>query len=187
MSQLELPHDFSGVVRLFPLPNLVVFPSIVQPLHIYESRYREMIEDAIAHDNLIAMATLLPGYSASEYFARPTVSQHVCIGQISKYRRNDDGTYDFILTGIARAEIIEELEPLRSFRSARVRVLTSDETVNNAAYILAGKLCERLQAVSKDAHPLTAQFQANQISLRTLTDSLGFHFPFSSFSPTHAP
>ncbi len=39
---------FSGVARLFPLPNLVMYPHVMQPLHIYEERYREMLEDAIA-------------------------------------------------------------------------------------------------------------------------------------------
>ena len=57
----QLPHDFSGTVRLFPLPNLVMFPHVVQPLHIFEPRYREMLEDALEHDRLLAMALLQPG------------------------------------------------------------------------------------------------------------------------------
>ena len=54
---LGLPPDFGGEVRLFPLPNLVMFPSNVLPLHIFESRYREMLEDAVQSDQLITMAT----------------------------------------------------------------------------------------------------------------------------------
>ena len=42
-----LPTDFGGEVRLFPLSNLVLFPGIVLPLHIFESRYKEMLEDAL--------------------------------------------------------------------------------------------------------------------------------------------
>ena len=61
----ELQFDastFSGVARLFPLPNLVLYPHVMQPLHIFEERYREMLEDAIADDGLIAMALLEPGW-----------------------------------------------------------------------------------------------------------------------------
>ena len=43
---LVLPPDFCGQVRLFPLSNLVLFPGNVLPLHIFESRYEEMLEDA---------------------------------------------------------------------------------------------------------------------------------------------
>ena len=48
----ELEFDsttFSGVVRLFPLPNLVLYPHVMQPLHIFEDRYREMLEEEYPH------------------------------------------------------------------------------------------------------------------------------------------
>ncbi|MFM8272901.1 MAG: LON peptidase substrate-binding domain-containing protein, partial [Gemmata sp.] len=51
-------RDFAGTVRLFPLPNLVVFPHVVQGLHVFEPRYRRMTADALAGDRLIGMALL---------------------------------------------------------------------------------------------------------------------------------
>jgi Lon protease-like protein len=42
--------DFSGKVRLFPLPNLVLFPHVLQPLHVFEPRYRQLMEDALDDD-----------------------------------------------------------------------------------------------------------------------------------------
>ena len=48
----DLPDDFDEQVRLFPLPDFVAFPSNVLPLHLFESRYREMLEDAIQGDQL---------------------------------------------------------------------------------------------------------------------------------------
>ena len=56
------PDDFSGPVRLFPLPNLVLFPYVLQPLHIFQPRYRELMADALHDDRLIALATLKPGW-----------------------------------------------------------------------------------------------------------------------------
>src|SRR5438067_1421098 len=52
--QLSLKH-FRGTARLFPLPNLVLFPSVIQPLHIFEPRYREMMADALDDDRLLAL------------------------------------------------------------------------------------------------------------------------------------
>ena len=43
------PASFSGTARLFPLPDLVLFPHVMQPLHIFEPRYREMLEEALGH------------------------------------------------------------------------------------------------------------------------------------------
>ena len=56
---LKALQAFSGIARLFPLPNVVLFPHMVLPLHIFEPRYRQMMGDALAGDQLIAI-TLLP-------------------------------------------------------------------------------------------------------------------------------
>ena len=70
---MVLPDDFSGRVRLFPLPNLVLFPGVMQPLHIFEPRYRAMLEAALASDGLIAMSVLLDGWQ-QDYEGRPPMS-----------------------------------------------------------------------------------------------------------------
>ena len=63
MSQDPLTlENFTGTVRLFPLPNLVLFPNVAQPLHVFEPRYRQLMADSLAADRLIAMALLQPGW-----------------------------------------------------------------------------------------------------------------------------
>ncbi len=64
------PDDFSGRVRLFPLPNLVLFPHVVQPLHMFEPRYCEMLQDALAGDRLLAMVLLEQGWEHPREAAR---------------------------------------------------------------------------------------------------------------------
>jgi Lon protease-like protein len=113
---------FSGVVRLFPLPNLVLYPHVMQPLHIFEGRYREMLEDALGDDGLIAMALLEPGWEP-EYEGRPPIASHACLGRIVAHRRLEDGRYNVLLLGVARIRVVHELPPLRSFRQAEVEVL----------------------------------------------------------------
>ena len=49
-------QKFSGRLRLFPLPDLVMFPHVMQPLHVFEPRYRDLVADAVADDHLLGMA-----------------------------------------------------------------------------------------------------------------------------------
>jgi Lon protease-like protein len=123
---------FSGVVRLFPLPNLVLYPHVMQPLHVFEERYREMVEDALAGDKLIAMAVLEPGWE-SEYEGRPPISQYACLGKIVAHHRLPDGRYNLLLLGVERVQIEQELDPLRSFRQASVELLEDEYDFDSIA------------------------------------------------------
>lgn len=114
--------SFSGVARLFPLPNLVLYPHVMQPLHVFESRYREMLEDALADDQLIAMALLEPGWE-TDYESRPPIAPYACLGKVLAHHRLEDGRYNVLLLGVGRVHIVEELPPLRSFRQARVEIV----------------------------------------------------------------
>jgi uncharacterized protein len=113
---------FSGIARLFPLPNLVMYPHVMQPLHVFEGRYREMLEDALASDRLIAMALLEPGWE-SEYESRPPIAPYACLGKIVTHHRLADGRYNLLLMGVGRIRILDELSPPRSFREAKVELL----------------------------------------------------------------
>src|SRR3990172_7297859 len=119
---------FSGVVRLFPLPNLVMYPHVMQPLHIFEGGYGEMLEVSLATDGLIAMALLEPGWE-TDYESRPPIARYACLGKIVTHRRLKDGRYNLLLMGVGRIRIVEELPPLRSFRQAKVELL--NETFEN--------------------------------------------------------
>jgi Lon protease-like protein len=116
---------FSGVTRLFPLPNLVLYPHVMQPLHVFEERYREMVEDALAGDKLIAMAVLEPGWE-NDYESRPPIAAYACLGKIVAHHRLPDGRYNLLLLGVQRVRIEQELAPLRSFRQARVELLDDE-------------------------------------------------------------
>ena len=63
---------FAGTARLFPLPNLVLFPHVMQPLHVFEPRYRQMTADALTGDRLIGLVLLKPGWEA-DYEGKPAV------------------------------------------------------------------------------------------------------------------
>src|SRR5690554_5796627 len=96
--------NFSGIARLFPLPNLVLFPHVMQPLHIFEPRYRAMMEEAIAGDQLIALAMLAPGWE-NQYEGRPPLLPMACLGRVATYQRLPDNRFNLLLLGLKRIKI----------------------------------------------------------------------------------
>jgi ATP-dependent Lon protease len=172
----QLPHDFSGVVRLFPLPNLVMFPGVLQPLHVFEPRYVDMLEDALAGDRLIAMALLAPGWE-KEYEGRPPIAPPVCIGRIASHAPTESGRYNVLLVGARRARIVEELALQRSFRQARVTLLDDEYPEYDAAARsqLRRRLVEAFQTLLPSSSAARQQFQqllAGQAPLGLVTDIL---------------
>ncbi len=113
------PAGFSGRVRLFPLPNLVLFPHAVQALHVFEERYREMLADAVADDQLLAMALLAPGWEA-DYDGRPPIHPMACLGRIIWRQPLEDGRSNILLAGLRRVRVTSELETTRTYREAEV-------------------------------------------------------------------
>jgi ATP-dependent Lon protease len=175
----DLPGGFDGIVRLFPLPDLVCFPFTVQPLHIFESRYREMLEDALRDDQLICMATLTPGYQP-DYYSRPPISENVCIGRVASHKCRADGTYDLILVGFWRAIVESEDLPVRSYRRAKVQVLPekivqAEDLANSPNAGILAQLANKMPSV----HELLEAFQSGKMTLNGLTDILAFHLPLT--------
>jgi len=113
---LHLPDTFENEVSIFPLPNVVLFPGVVQALHIFEPRYREMIKDSLETDRLIAIALLKP----QAISVPPPVFSTICIGKIVANAQLNDGRYNLLLGGVSRALIEDEVLLNKPYRRARV-------------------------------------------------------------------
>jgi Lon protease-like protein len=122
-------------VAMFPLPNVVLVPGSLLPLHIFEPRYREMTRDVLAGSRLLAMARLAPGYEAN-YHGRPPVYPVLGIGRVIASDELDGGRYNILVRGLARAEIEQELPPERAYRQIRAR-LVRDQTPRDPAMLSA--------------------------------------------------
>src|SRR5690349_4258813 len=111
----------SDLLPLFPLPNVVLFPNVFLPLHIFEPRYREMVADALASDRMIGMVLLRPGWDR-EYEGRPPIYPIGCSGVMTHVERLSDGRYNIVLRGLERFRIVEE-DHERAYRRALVEPL----------------------------------------------------------------
>ena len=111
----------TDLLPLFPLPNVVLFPNVFLPLHIFEPRYREMVADAAANDRLIGMVLLRPGWER-DYEGRPPIYPIGCSGVMTHVERLPDGRYNLVLRGLERFRILEENHD-RSYRLASIEPL----------------------------------------------------------------
>ena len=173
--------SFSGVARLFPLPNLVVFPHIMQPLHLFEPRYRTMLEESLETDRLIAMANLAPGWE-SNYEGRPAVRQTACLCRVATHCKTEKGTYNVLLLGLKRIRIARELPPNKLFREAEVEPLDDVYPSENGSR-RASLQCKLVEAFRRQLPSLPGggeqlqQLLATDVPLGLLTDIVSYSMP----------
>jgi Lon protease-like protein len=111
---------------LFPLPNVVLFPKGILPLHVFEPRYRAMMADALRVGQTICMALLRPGWEA-DYHGSPEVYRVACVGRVVQHQMLEDGRYNVTLHGETKVEI-EGMERDQPYRVARVRTVEEDRS-----------------------------------------------------------
>ncbi len=116
------------LIPLFPLPNVVLFPGVYLPLHIFEPRYRAMVEDTLEGDRLIGMVLLRPGFE-EDYEGRPPVFDVGCAGVITHHERLPDGRFNIVLQGTERFRIEAE-DHSRSYRVATAERLPDAATTS---------------------------------------------------------
>lgn len=107
-----------STIPLFPLPNVVLFPNVCLPLHIFEPRYREMVAHTLDADRIIGMVLLRPGWEG-EYEGRPAIYGIGCAGLITHAERLDDGRYNLVLRGLHKFKVTEE-DHSRRYRMATI-------------------------------------------------------------------
>jgi Lon protease-like protein len=150
-------------VALFPLPNVVLFPRLILPLHVFEERYKQMTADAIGPggDRQIAMALLKPGWEKS-YYGRAPIEPVVCVGTILSHERLPDGKYNFLLQGHTRARVLREhpAEDGRLYRTAQLEPLCK----SNVMEIDLSDVRERVVALfSDEGGPLSCLSMTKQV------------------------
>lgn len=114
-------------LALFPLPDVVLFPNALLPLHVFEPRYRDMIADVLAGTRVLAVPRLRPGFEA-DYQGRPPIFDTAGLGLCIASDKLPDGRYDIMVRGLGRVLIEDELPPHRSYRLARARLLGDERS-----------------------------------------------------------
>jgi uncharacterized protein len=130
-------------IPIFPLPNVVLFPNVFLPLHIFEVRYRKMVVDALSGDRIIGMTLLRPGFEA-DYEGRPPVYELGCAGVITHAEPLRDGRFNIVLRGLEKFRITGE-DRSQPYRLAHVEGLP--EPLPEADRAAVRRYRQRLEAL----------------------------------------
>jgi Lon protease-like protein len=95
-------------LAIFPLANVVLFPGIQAPLHVFEPRYRQLAEQVLAGDRCIGMVAVPPEH-ARDMAGDPPVYPIGCAGSIAWAQRLPDGRFNLVLIGTHRFRILGEV------------------------------------------------------------------------------
>lgn len=106
--------DLPQVIPVFPLPGAILLPRGQLPLNIFEPRYLNMVDDAMAGDRIIGMIQPTAGSGGL-----PSLSPVGCAGRITSFAETSDGRYLVTLTGCARFRLASELPTQTPYRQIR--------------------------------------------------------------------
>jgi len=134
VSDVDKLKEYLGALPVFPLPTAVLLPYEILPLHIFEPRYRAMVQDALENERPIAIAELASGWEGN-YEGRPPVESVCGVGFISRHERLDDGRYNILIRGVARIRLDHELEPRKLYREFHGTLLDDHHTTVSPAVL----------------------------------------------------
>jgi Lon protease-like protein len=133
---------------LFPLPNVVLFPRALLPLHVFEPRYRTMMADVLDGGQTLVIALLKPGWE-HDYYGTPDVHPLACLGRVVQHQKLPDGRYNIVVQGEEKA-FLERFERHQPYRIARVRRVPEDVAWGNRPG--AGEMATQLIELYRRAH-----------------------------------
>lgn len=179
--QMALPE----ILPVFPLTGVMLLPGTVLPLHIFEPRYRAMIEDALEADKIFGMIQPFApqndnrGPEPGAETSAPDLYKVGCAGYIEKCEKLPDGRFFVQLKGVNRFRFAEELELQRGYRRVKATYLGfPDATLEQSWRCDRPAIIDALAVYGK-AHGMQVRpEQAEKFSNLELVNLLGVSLPF---------
>ena len=142
-AQTALPQT----IPIFPLEDVMLFPEMSVPLHIFEPRYKAMIADALKGNHVIGMVLLRPGYE-KDYDRSPSVFQVGCAGVINEVEELPNGEYNIVLGALTKYRITRE-EASKPYRVAHVTAIADTTSQTDKAALSARR--KRLEGLIQES------------------------------------
>jgi hypothetical protein len=172
-------EDLPQTVPVFPLDGALLLPRGGLPLNIFEPRYLNMVDDAMAADRSIGMIATRPGGAPD----RPALERLGCLGRITSFSETADGRYLITLTGVCRFAVNQELPVSTPYRQVRPDYAGFEHDLQPAAFDLPfgrDRLLESLRAYL-DSRGLEIEWEtARGAPAEALINSLSMALPFAT-------
>ena len=150
--------DLPAETAVFPLAGALLLPGARLPLNIFEPRYLQMVDEAIAGTRLIGLiqpaldGTLRPD-------GEPALSAVGCLGRIASFAETGDGRYLISLQGVCRFRVLDEPSVRTAFRRCRIAPFLADLAEQADAEIDRPALLKAFRAYLK-ANDLDADWES---------------------------
>lgn len=106
-------------IPIFPLPNVILFPGMILPLHIFENKYREMIDDLIDKEpdnRLIAISCMKVNKDGIYSYEK------ICtVGQLISVKFLDDGRSNILIQGKFTAEVKPSKNKFKAYLNCEIK------------------------------------------------------------------
>lgn len=158
---------------IMALPGTCLFPGGRIPLHIFESKYRDMLKDVLSGDRMFCIGNL--EQSGTELDDNSNISPFTTAGLLRACVLNHDGTANLILEGVKRVEILS-IENNKPYKVGKVQIV--ETTVNNYERVQSDS--DKLKSILKrnyfDYSNSDQEMQLNQIlqNLNSPEDTINF-------------
>jgi Lon protease-like protein len=115
------PADVPQRIPVFPLGRAILLPRAPLPLHVFEPRYLQMVDDVMSTSRVLGVVQPAGAEEEESPVSRTAPLRRIgCAGRITSYQELDDGRLLISLTGIARFEMVEEVELAKPYRVCTV-------------------------------------------------------------------
>lgn len=161
---------------IFPLPNAVLFPQAHLELHIFEPRYRALLEAALSSHRMMAIVQIQPGTDPE---GQPRIATIAGVGSIERRELLDDGRSHIVLVGRVRVKL-DEKPFVAPFRRAEARVIADidDEASTNAdEVLLVTAIRSFVEALRKDGPSISFE-RPDGVPASELAHHAGQHLLF---------
>jgi Lon protease-like protein len=167
---VKLPNE----IAVMALPNAILFPQAVLPLHIFEPRYRQMLKDALETHRMFSIALMRGEPKAGELEPRPY--DIGCVGIISASFQLPDGASNILLQGLRRVRFTEFLPgtpyPVAAIKPLATTHALDDETEELTSRI--GKMAKLRAAAGKSTPSCLLKALAGISNPEMLADLVSF-------------
>ncbi len=157
---------------LFPLPDVWLFPAVILPLHVFEPRYRQMIEDSLDGPGRIVLGTIQAGHEG-EAAGAPPIYPVAGLGEIGRHVRKPDGRFEILLVGLQRV-FVREIPSERLYRQVEYHPAPEVPIASAREPELRARLLSALSARAADLPAIPPEFSTSH-----LADMLALRLPLA--------
>lgn len=161
------------VVPLFPLPDLVLFPGVLQPLHVFEPRYRALMKACLDGAGLLVLGSVL-GDDRQDLAGVAQCQPMAGLGLVEQYETLPDGRYVTLVRGVARVQV-NEVPSEHPFRQVAIAPVEESPVTPEQDRLFRPRLLAATEQRTDDSLSLP-----EEISLGQLTDLLALHLALSA-------